>query len=106
MICSKDLITLKTPDPETLPLPHIKLIELQWFVNLAAAISAVAKAQYSYNDESDGCGDWAMPLGLSPRESESYLETSLYTREEMKTFSLDVLRTWQQVLLTLNYAGN
>ena len=39
-ICSGDKISLKTDDPETLPLPHFALLEMQWTLQRVAAMSA------------------------------------------------------------------
>jgi hypothetical protein len=42
-IRSGDIITLTTEDPENLPLPSLKLLEMQWILNRVLALSGAAE---------------------------------------------------------------
>ncbi|EZF35153.1 hypothetical protein H101_01327 [Trichophyton interdigitale H6] len=53
-IFSGDLILMKTADPEQLPLPDMALLEMQWALNVVAAMSAGAEpTDTDYSDDDD-----------------------------------------------------
>lgn len=61
---SGDIVKLTTDDPVKVPLPHSKLIELQWLLNSVAALSGAAEADDSWcPDDEDDDNDW--PIGVS-----------------------------------------
>ena len=41
-IYSGQIMTIRTSDPETMPLPSFQLLQMQWFLNRVAAISGAA----------------------------------------------------------------
>ncbi|GAB1201310.1 hypothetical protein APSETT444_010701 [Aspergillus pseudonomiae] len=41
-IYSGQIMTIRTSDPETMPLPFFELLQMQWFSNQVAAISGAA----------------------------------------------------------------
>ncbi|PYI09234.1 hypothetical protein BO78DRAFT_271985, partial [Aspergillus sclerotiicarbonarius CBS 121057] len=49
---SGDIIELRTSDPDNLPLPDTRILELQWIMNLVAAISGAAEPK-ELEDDSD-----------------------------------------------------
>jgi len=51
LICSGDNISLETSDPGELPLPNLKLLEMQWVLNRVAAMSAAAEPQNDFRDD-------------------------------------------------------
>lgn len=54
---SGDIVRLETEDAWKYPLPHASLIEMQWNLNRAAALSAAAEAGGSWDDDD---GDWSL----------------------------------------------
>ena len=52
-ICSGDTISLETDDPVAHPLPDVRLLEMQWFLNRVAAMSGAAEPQDDFGDDSD-----------------------------------------------------
>ncbi|OAL69825.1 hypothetical protein A7D00_5864 [Trichophyton violaceum] len=53
-IFSGDLILMKTANPEELPLPDVALLEMQWVLNVVAAMSAEAEpTDTDYSDDDD-----------------------------------------------------
>jgi hypothetical protein len=52
-ICSGDKISLKTDDPEMLPLPHFALLEMQWILQRVAAMSAAAEIYDDFDNDDD-----------------------------------------------------
>lgn len=73
-LLSGSRVVLNTEDPETAPLPHVHLIELQWMLNRVAALSAAAEPKDLSDGESDDDDDddWGVAVRTSsPRESDS-----------------------------------
>ena len=52
-ICSGDQISLETDDPIAHPLPNLRLLEMQWFLNRVAAMSGAAEPQDDFGNDSD-----------------------------------------------------
>ena len=52
---SGDRVRLSTNNPEKMPLPDIRLLELRWMLNRVAAISGAAQGEYENHqiDEAD-----------------------------------------------------
>ena len=65
-ICSGDEIWLETEDPESLPLPDWRLLEMQWFLNRVTAMSGAAEPRDDLDEDDDG---WEVSL-----ENEEVLE--------------------------------
>jgi len=53
-ICSGDEIWLETEDPESLPLPDWRLLEMQWFLNRVVAMSGAAEPRDDFDEDGDG----------------------------------------------------
>ncbi|KAK2745455.1 hypothetical protein FQN55_006149 [Onygenales sp. PD_40] len=71
-LISGDPICLESTDPETMPLPHARLMELQWLLSRVAALSGAADfLELSGDDDDDGDG-WGLPIDV---ESESSADT-------------------------------
>ncbi|KKZ60914.1 hypothetical protein EMCG_00675 [[Emmonsia] crescens] len=71
-ICSGDEIVLETPDPKNLPLPDIRLLDMQWVLQRLMALSGGAEAEdYDLNDDDDDCVD---PVGIESDESSQISE--------------------------------
>jgi len=58
LICSGDNISLETSDPGELPLPNLKLLEMQWVLNRVAAMSAAAEPQNDFRDDDSDDDRW------------------------------------------------
>jgi len=59
-IRSGDMLDINTDDPEKLPLPDLKLLDMQWVLNRISALSGAAEPQdYSYHngEYEDDCSD-------------------------------------------------
>jgi hypothetical protein len=70
-ICSGDVISLETDDPVAHPLPNLRLLEMQWFLNRVAAMSGAAEPQDDFGDDSDD------DFPMAPQKS-----WNLYTEDE------------------------
>jgi hypothetical protein len=62
VVCSGDIITLRTHDPEGFPLPDFRLLELQWILHRLANLRG-ASEELSNDDYSDD-GSSRVPAGL------------------------------------------
>lgn len=70
-ICSGDEIVLETPDPENLPLPDIRLLDMQWVLQRLMALSGGAEAEdYDLNDDDERVD----PVGIESSESSQISE--------------------------------
>ena len=57
-ICSGDEIRLETPDPEKLPLPDVRLLDMQWVLQRLMALSGAANVPDDHiTDDDYECGD-------------------------------------------------
>ncbi|EFW16414.1 hypothetical protein D8B26_005746 [Coccidioides posadasii str. Silveira] len=57
-ICSGDEIHLETPDPDNLPLPDVRILDMQWVLQRLMALSGAAEPCDNYlNDDDDEEGD-------------------------------------------------
>jgi hypothetical protein len=57
-ICSGDEICLETSDPDRLPLPDWRLLDMQWILQRITAMSGAAERHDDfYEDDNDSCGD-------------------------------------------------
>ena len=79
-IRSGDVIYFKTSDPENLPLPDFKLLEMQWILHRVSALSGAAEFSNDFNKDND---DWDVAL-----ENEDDLERDLSTEDEWSTLRL------------------
>lgn len=71
-IRSGDVITLRTHNPETHPLPDIRILEMQWFLNRVTALRDAAEPRELPGDESESDSDDGLPWLVSsiiPEES-------------------------------------
>ena len=59
MIRSGDVIHLKTNDPEDMPLPDFRLLEMQWILHRVSALSGAAELSGDFDEDDD---DWGMAL--------------------------------------------
>jgi hypothetical protein len=59
-IRSGDEIYLETNDPETLPLPDLRILEMQWILHRVTALSGAAEPRDDFGEDSDD--DWNMAL--------------------------------------------
>lgn len=57
LIRSGQVFTFRTPDPERLPLPSFKLLQMQWALNRVVSMSATAEAIDMVDDDDDDCDD-------------------------------------------------
>jgi hypothetical protein len=55
-IYSGDEIYLETNDPERLPLPDLKILEMQWILHRVTALSAAAEPRDDFGEDTDD--DW------------------------------------------------
>src|ERR1700761_216370 len=55
-ICSGDEIYLETNDPERLPLPDLRILEMQWILHRLTALSGAAEPRDDFGEEADD--DW------------------------------------------------
>jgi hypothetical protein len=55
-LCSGDIITLQTDDPENKPLPSRDLLEMQWLLHRLTALSGGAETIPTYYDSDDDSG--------------------------------------------------
>jgi hypothetical protein len=87
-LCSGDIITLQTDDPENKPLPSKDLLEMQWLLHRLTALSGGAKAIPTYYNSDDDSGpEYVRVLDeieesdevelSSEMEEEAYLNVSL-----------------------------
>ena len=60
-ICSGDEIFLETNDPERLPLPDWRLLDMQWILHRVAAMSGAAEPRDGFDEDDDD--DWEVALG-------------------------------------------
>ncbi|KAL2866524.1 HNH endonuclease signature motif containing protein [Aspergillus lucknowensis] len=58
-ICSGDILTFTTEDPEKLPLPSVDLLQMQWLLNRLVALAGAADVTDEELDPDD-------PMGLAP----------------------------------------
>jgi hypothetical protein len=65
-IYSGDEISLETDDAVAHPLPDLKLLEMQWFLNRVTAMSGAAEPQDDFGDDGDD-GDDALPMATQKR---------------------------------------
>jgi hypothetical protein len=72
-IYSRDEICLETSDPERLPLPDWRLLEMQWTLNRVAAMSGAAGLPDEFEDSDD---DWEVALRNEEDEWSSYTSCS------------------------------
>jgi hypothetical protein len=63
VVCSGDIITLKTKDPEKHPLPNVYSLQLQWFLHRLASIRG-ASEEFS-NDNFDDNYSFGVPTWLN-----------------------------------------
>jgi hypothetical protein len=59
-VCSGDEIYLETNDPERLPLPDLRILEMQWMLHRVTALSAAAEPRDDFGEDTDD--DWDMTL--------------------------------------------
>jgi HNH endonuclease len=52
-IRSGDEICLETKDPERLPLPDVRILEMQWMLHRVAALSGAAEPRDDFGEETD-----------------------------------------------------
>jgi hypothetical protein len=72
-ICSGDEIYLETKDPERLPLPDLRILEMQWMLHRVTALSAAAEPRDNFGDDTDD--DWDMALEDLEAEDEWFAYT-------------------------------
>jgi hypothetical protein len=82
MIRSGDEIYLETNDPEGLPLPDWRILDMQWILHRVTALSAAAEPRDDFNKEGDD--DWDMALG-SEEDLEGEDEWFAYTPSPEKS---------------------
>ena len=68
-ICSGDEIYLETNDPERLPLPDWKILEMQWILHRVTALSAAAEPRDELDLEAED--EWFAEMSLPPPEMSS-----------------------------------
>jgi len=74
-ICSGQIITLTTEDPEKLPLPHPALLEMQWILHRLTAMSGGAEIYDGFdNDDDDAMALWNEEYPYEEEEWDSYIE--------------------------------
>ncbi|KMU90616.1 hypothetical protein CIHG_08427 [Coccidioides immitis H538.4] len=77
-ICSGDEIHLETPDPDNLPLPDVRILDMQWVLQRLMALSGAAEPCDNYlNDDDDEEGDPVSVEG-SQIDEDDYGWTSLH----------------------------
>jgi hypothetical protein len=84
-IRSGDEIYLETNDPETLPLPDLRILEMQWMLHRVAALSGAAEPRDDFGDDTDD--DWDMAL-RSEEDLEAEDEWFAYTPSPEKSSPL------------------
>jgi hypothetical protein len=72
-IRSGDEIYLETNDPETLPLPDWRILEMQWILHRVTALSAAAEPRDDFGEDTDN--DWDMALEDLEAEDEWFAYT-------------------------------
>ena len=78
-ICSGDEICLETNDPERLPLPDWRILEMQWILHRVTVLSGAAEPRDDFGEDADD--DWDMALeGLEAED-----EWSAYTPSPEKS---------------------
>ncbi|OKL59740.1 hypothetical protein UA08_05238 [Talaromyces atroroseus] len=87
-IRSGDMITLETHDPISHPLPEWEIMEMQWFLHRAAAISAAADVNDDYYDD-DGNVIGALAKDLAEMEDDDYVTEFGSTYSEPESHSSD-----------------
>ncbi|KIX09361.1 uncharacterized protein Z518_00440 [Rhinocladiella mackenziei CBS 650.93] len=62
-ICSGEILTLTTKDPENLPLPSLELLEMKWFLQRLVGMSGAARYPILDfdDDESEDDSSWSAP---------------------------------------------
>jgi hypothetical protein len=79
-LCSGDIITLQTDDPENKPLPSKDLLEMQWLLHRLTALSRGAEAiPIYYDSDNDSDLEYVRVLDEIEEsdEEEAYLNVSL-----------------------------
>ena len=61
-IRSGDEIYLETNDPERLPLPDLRILEMQWILHRVTALSGAAEPRDDFGEDADD--DWCHDLGI------------------------------------------
>jgi hypothetical protein len=84
-IRSGDEIYLETDDPERLPLPDWRILEMQWILQRVTALSAAAEPRDDFSDETDD--DWYIAL-RSEENLEAEDEWFAYTPSPEKSSPL------------------
>ena len=83
-ICSGDEIVLETPDPENLPLPDVRMLEIQWTLRRLMALSGTTEVfNDEFDDDDDDGDDWAdsaISEG-SPTEEENHNRVASWANE-------------------------
>ena len=79
-IRSGDVIYFETNDPENLPLPDFRLLEMQWILHRVSALSGAAEPSDDFNKDNDD--DWDVAL-----ENEDDLGGDLSTEDEWSTYT-------------------
>ncbi|KAH8689179.1 hypothetical protein BGW36DRAFT_466719 [Talaromyces proteolyticus] len=69
-ICSGDRIIMRTHNPDTHPLPDLRILEMQWFLQRACAIAGAAEPKDDDDDEDERDGLRAL-AGLYESDIES-----------------------------------
>lgn len=91
LIRSGDIIIFRTDDPENFPLPSIELLDMQWALHRATALSGAAEVADEDFDADDGLGlappisvdeDAAMVLSILEREKGDYNDEEEEDEEE------------------------
>ena len=59
-IHSGDEIYLETSDPKRLPLPDLRLLEMQWILHRVTALSGAAEPRDDFGEDTDD--DWDIAL--------------------------------------------
>jgi hypothetical protein len=79
-ICSGDEICLETNDPQRLPLPDWRLLDMQWILHRVAAMSGAAESRDGFNED-DNDDDWEMAVGNEDLEMEDEWASSTPSRK-------------------------
>jgi hypothetical protein len=73
LICSGDEICLETNDPERLPLPDSRLLEMQWILHRVTALTGAAEPRDDFGEDTDD--DWDIALEDLEAEDEWFAYT-------------------------------
>ncbi|KAH6674845.1 hypothetical protein B0J14DRAFT_538947 [Halenospora varia] len=69
LIKSGEIFELQTDDPDTLPLPSFKLLEMQWFLQRIAGMAGAAGLdEFDWDEDSDNEGEIYMKWGTNSDE--------------------------------------